>query len=92
MKTHLAPKNFTESDIDPRGDMPTIYAEREDLIYAPLWWQRQGLSQTASGYGRKLTNTYKVSFEGKPYRLYTTCFSNCGSTWFTVKGRKIWVN
>ena len=36
--------------------------------------------------------SYKINFEGKLYRLHTTCFSNCGSTWFTVRGKKIFVS
>jgi hypothetical protein len=72
--------------------MFSIYCDREDLVYAPLDWQKQGLQQTASGYGRKLTNPYKINFEGKEYRLYTTCYSNAGSTWFRVRGRQIFVS
>ena len=86
-------KQFTDTDVqytDTR--FPRIYCDREDLIDAPLWWHEQGLQQTASGYGRKLTNRYKISFNGKEYRLYTTIFSNAGTTWFKVKGRTIYVD
>ena len=81
-------KNFTYDDLDGQR----LYVDRGDLLHAPLDWQKRGLQQTASGYGRRLTNTSKICFEGKLYRLYTTIFSNAGSTWFTVKGKKIFVD
>lgn len=90
--------NFTESNIRTWNNsrtgepMYSIYCDTEDLIDAPLDWQKQGLQQTASGYGSKLTSHYKISFEGKLYRLYVTIYSNAGSTWFRVKGRLIFVN
>jgi hypothetical protein len=86
-------KKFTVADVsNPDGQIPTIYAERKDLIDAPLDWQKMGLQQTSSGYGRKLTMREKIHFEGKQYRLYCTCFSNSGSVWFVAKGKKIWVS
>lgn len=90
-------RQFTDNDVREHTAVPgagkiflTNY--HEDLIDAPLWWHKQGLQQTASGYGRKLTQRYKISFNGKEYRLYTTIFSNAGSTWFKVKGRTIYVD
>ena len=86
-------KTFSNNDIlDQDTPFPRIQAEISELISCPLSWQILGLQQTASGYGRKLVNSCKINFEGKLYRLYTTCFSNCGSTWFTVRGKKIFVN
>jgi hypothetical protein len=89
-------KLFTDKDIISWQNNGETYhklnAEQNELLSCPLWWQIRGLRQTASGYGRKLVNGYKINFEGKLYRLYTTCFSNCGSTWFTVRGKKIFVN
>lgn len=88
-------KLFTMSDAKPHSAIVgafKIYADKTELIYFPLKWQEQGRQQTASGYGRKLTNPYMIRFEGKSYRLYTTCFSYAGSTWFISKGRKIFVD
>lgn len=85
------PKEFTEKDLRPWVGHMGLWADQGDLIDAPLWWHKQGLRQTASGYGRKLTSGRKIRFEGRDYRLYVTCFSNAGSTWFTVKGRKIFI-
>lgn len=84
-------KNFTLADVQ-NGQYIYLGKYADELIDSPLWWHRQGLSQTSSGYGRKLTSRYKISFEGKNYRLYTTCFSNAGSTWFIAKGNKYFVN
>jgi hypothetical protein len=89
-------KVFTQNDVQPHGaalpDCGSLSSEKNDLVYSPLDWQRAGLSQTATGYGRKLTTQSKINFCGKLYRIYATCFSNAGSYWFIVKGKKIFVN
>jgi len=79
-------RNFTEADISVSG---FIHTAPEDLIEAPLQWQREGRQQTATGYGAKLTTSRKIRFNGKEYRIYCTCYSNSGTCWFTVKGRRI---
>lgn len=85
--------NYIDADIEERNGRLYLspYVEIKDLLYAPLDWQKAGLQQTASGYGKRLTQSYKIQFNGRFYRLYTTCFSNVGSTWFISKGRKIFV-
>ena len=82
-------KNFTEADLQ-NGNY--LYADSTDLVDSPLWWQLKGLQQTASGYGKKLTTHWKISFNGKLYRVYATCFGNVASCWFTVKRRHIFVD
>jgi hypothetical protein len=94
---HLDPgfKNFTDADVEAHGAIPgagSLYADRTELIHAPTAWQKQGLCQTASGYGAKLNSGYKISFNGKVYRIYVTCYGNAGSSWFKVRGRQIFVN
>jgi len=69
-----------------------ITSGTSDLVDSPLDWMKRGLQETSSGYGGKLTSAYKVSFCGKLYRLYSTCYSNLASHWFTVKGEKIFVD
>jgi hypothetical protein len=86
------PKLFTDKDVDDAGQFPKIFADSSELVDAPLDWQKRGLSQTASGYGGKLTGSRKINFNGKLYRIYHTQYSNAGSAWFTVKGRKIYIN
>lgn len=83
-------KPFTDADVQPvHGDYADgrLYVAREDLVEDLLPWQKAGLQQTASGYGSRLTMSSKISFNGKLYRLYCTCFSNCGTVWFKAKGK-----
>ena len=82
---------FTADDIVRENDI-TLGDYHTELVNCPLWWHKKGWQQTESGYGRKLVSPYKIWYEGKLYRLYTICFSNCGSTYFTVNGRKIFVS
>lgn len=85
-------KKFTEADVSKSSQFHRIYLSREDLVYDPPEWMKQGLQETASGYGARLNSGYKIHFEGRLYRLYTTIYSNAGSTWFKVGGRKIYVD
>ena len=39
-------------------------------VYRPLWWQRRGLSYTASGYGSKIPTGYMVKVRGRLRRVY----------------------
>ena len=82
-------KNYTEADVNNGHIYVNDY--NVDLWYAPLEWQRMGLSQTRSGYGARLTGSYKIQFQGKFYRTYHTCYGNASSSWFTTKGRRIYV-
>jgi len=57
----------------------------------PLWWQEQGLMQTATGYGRNLTTRYMVAVSGKVYRVYASCCSNVATLWVTIKGQRYYL-
>lgn len=86
-------RQFTDRDVQPWAGQKGLFADwQTELIDAPLDWQKQGLQQTATGYGNKLTTRHKINFNGKEYRLYATCYSNAASIWFTVKGQRIYVN
>jgi hypothetical protein len=87
-------KEFTEKDLVPHAGSVGLFLDdnHNDLVLSELPWQKRGLQQTSTGYGAKLTSSFKISFEGKLYRLYHTCYGNASSAWFTVKGRKIYVN
>ena len=62
------------------------------VIDKPLWWHSKGLSQTASGYGSKLTSSRCVVLpDGRVRRIYVTCYSNVGSAWITLSGRKLFL-
>jgi hypothetical protein len=62
--------------------------ERKD---APLWWHKQGLSYTASGYGRKIPTPRMVKLPGSPRwrRVYCCIYSNAG-TCYVAQG-KDWI-
>ncbi len=86
-------KNFTLAETEPHaGHLGLFIDYPKDLVSAPLWWHKRGLSKTASGYGGKIESSYKISFEGRLYRIYHTCYGNASSAWFTSKGRKVYVN
>ena len=62
-------------------------------IDRPLWFHKLGLSQTASGYGKKLTSRCMAMFEnGDVRRLYITQYSNIGTGWVMIDGEKILVS
>ena len=89
-------KQFLMSDVDrSHPGFPRIFVASDygsELVLCELPWQKHGLQQTTSGYGAKLTSSFKINFEGKLYRLYHTCYGNTSSCWFTRKGEKIYVN
>ena len=58
-----------------------------EIFTKMLWWQERGLSETASGYGRKLTSSKMVRLsDGRTRRVYVTCFSNSGTAWVNIGG------
>lgn len=71
-------------------DESGTYAERE-LIYSPLPWQEKGLRETRTGYGGKLTSSYKIRYAGKIRRVYRVQWSNAGSLYVIAKGTKIFL-
>jgi hypothetical protein len=52
----------------------------------PLWWQAQGLSFTASGYGRRIPTSWVVQVENRWRRVYCCIFSNSGTCY--IEGPK----
>ena len=65
-------------DIDSKCE---VYRSEPKWLYSG----NTRLSETRTGYGRKLTSDYKIKFEGKDYRVYVTIYSNMGSSWFKCK-------
>jgi hypothetical protein len=64
--------------------------EPYELLDRPLWWHKQGLAQTASGYGAKLTSSRCVRLpDGRVRRVYVTQYSNAGSAWIMLDGKKL---
>lgn len=58
--------------------------ENNLVIEAPLWYHKQNLTQTSTGYGSKLTTTHKVKFNNRLYRIYVAQFSNAGTAYILV--------
>jgi hypothetical protein len=44
-----------------------------------LWWQVEGLSYTATGYGGRIPTRYKVQYNGRWRRVYCAIWSNAGT-------------
>jgi len=66
--------------------------EPYEIVDVPLWWQRAGLSQTASGYGAKLNSGRVVKLrDGRTRRIYITQFSNIGSAWIILDKKRLYL-
>lgn len=67
----------------------TLLDEPYEVIDRPLWFHLRGLQQTASGYGRKLTSSRCVVLpDGRTRRVYVTIFSNAGTAWIVLDGKR----
>lgn len=76
----------------PVWDGDTV-REVDTVGYVPaaqclLWWQAKGLSETASGYGSALRSTWMVKVHGRWRRVKVTIWSNAGSSWIMVGGKR----
>ena len=72
--------------------MAMEYLDGALLIYKPLWWHLKGLTQTATGYGRKLTTPWKVKHNGRLYRVYATCYSNAATHYILPGGEPLYLS
>lgn len=63
----------------PDGSFDSFMTIGVDCKEAPLWWQKQGLQYTASGYGSRIPTHYMVKFNGRWRRVYCRIFSNVGT-------------
>jgi hypothetical protein len=69
---------------------PIQYLEQPyETKEAPLWFHLRGLSETATGYGRKLRSTrmLRIVGESRWRRIYVVCYSNAGSAYVLIKGK-----
>jgi hypothetical protein len=59
-----------------------------DTKDAPLRFHRAGLSETASGYGKRLRSPRMIRLHGETRwrRVYVVCYSNAGSAYVVIKG------
>ena len=70
------------------------YATVTAHMRAALQWQRQGLRETASGYGSKLTTEHMVKIAGRRgvwRRVYAVCYSNAASFYVLLDGKRVFV-
>lgn len=67
------------------------YGEDGEVVLTEklLWWQERNLSYTASGYGAKIPTRWVVNYAGRIRRVYCTIYSNIGTCWFMVKGKRM---
>lgn len=57
-----------------------------------LWWQKEGLSYTASGYGKKIPSEYIAHWNGRKYRVYFMVYGNSGAPYIVSKGQRYFIN
>lgn len=67
-----------------------------DWRVSMLPWQARGLSQTASGYGSKLTTVHTCRLPDDPpsrrRRVYVACYSNNGSAYLFIRSERVLVD
>jgi hypothetical protein len=62
------------------------------VSFRPFWWHKQGLQQTASGYGSRLRTEYMLVVPNeRPRRVYAVCWSNVASFYVIRKKQKIFL-
>lgn len=63
--------------------------QKSELLYRPLWWHKQGLSYTASGYGGKIPTPHKIRHNNREKRVYCMCYSNSGTLYILNHGKRL---
>lgn len=53
----------------------------------PLPWQEEGLRETASGLGVRITTRYQVFYKGKWRRVYACQIANAGTYYIGKPGK-----
>lgn len=74
MNAYIQTKNIRP---DGTADSFRTYKVKHKTNY--LWWQSQGLSFTASGYGKRIPTCHMVQWHGKWRRVYCCTYSNVGT-------------
>lgn len=60
-----------------------------ELIYRPLPHHVAGLQYTATGYGAKIPTEWVTRLEARTRRVYCTIYSNAGTCWVVLNGKKV---
>lgn len=63
----------------PDGTKDTFWTLSVPVKESLLWWQKAGLSYTASGYGSRIPTSRMVFFNGRWRRIYCRVYSNVGT-------------
>ena len=63
--------------------------ETVELMRRPLPHHVAGRQYTATGYGAKIPTEWVVELAGRVRRVYCTIYSNAGTCWVTVGGRRV---
>lgn len=61
----------------------------KDLIEKELWWQKQGLQYTSTGYGSKIPTSKMLRHNNRLYRVYCMVYSNNGSC-YIIKDKQLY--
>lgn len=75
MKTYFIHASTTRAN----GDKDTFYSVEVESKHVPLYCHQHGLTQTATGYGKRIATATMVKFNGKWRRVYCCIFSNVGT-------------
>lgn len=67
------------------GTMDSLTTEQCEVKISELWWQKQGLSYTASGYGSRIPTRFMIKVNGKWRRVYCKIYSNNGTLFIGKK-------
>lgn len=71
---------------EQNGPFLTVGTEVKENL---LWWQKRGLSFTATGYGAKIPTSYMVKHENRWKRVYCCIYSNSGTCYILSKGKPV---
>jgi hypothetical protein len=66
-----------------------FFTTETDFIEAPLWWHKQGLSFTKSGYGSRIPMPYKVRMGNRFHRVYCCIYGNSGTCFIEQKRKPV---
>lgn len=72
----------------PAGGFDYADSDVSEWRVSYTWWQLQGLSQTATGYGKKLTTSRMVRIGTRWHRVYCVCYSNIGTCYIVQHGER----
>lgn len=72
--------------------METLTVDRKDLITKPLWFHKQNLMQTATGYGKALKTEYMMKYKNRTHRVFCCIFSNSGTLYIKTKETDVILN